>query len=464
MKLSKKIGLILVSGIILVHSLQASNLKCLSQNNTTMVPFRVIGEDLGAKVSFEQASQTITLSYRDTNIELKVGSKKATVNGEEKNLQVAPQVVDGVTYVPIRFVAEALGAEVNYKNGILAINLEGNEKEWKLETIATGINTSSATNESGFINTSKTLLGKNVTMLTINMNDPKVKVKIATAGNKVTRAAAIKDMANGAKASINGTYFAAYNGDVPLPDGTLVSNGRVLHITDIGATIGFTSDNKVLIDFVTTRVQGYINGEEAWTSYRVNRHTADSSATVIYTPEYEGNITLPSGWAAVVCVDGKVAKMVTQAGTVPNNGFILTMTEKRSQKFNVGDSVEYKVNYLPKNTSSKDWNNVIYALSAGPSLMIDGKITGNPSDENFTEAKILTQVARRSFIGTTKDNQLIIGTVSASVSELKNIVKEMGLVSAMCLDGGASSGLYYNGSYLYSPGRNVNNCINFYYS
>lgn len=84
MKLSKKIGLILVSGIILVHSLQASNLKCLSQNNTTMVPFRVIGEDLGAKVSFEQASQTITLSYRDTNIELKVGSKKATVNGEEK--------------------------------------------------------------------------------------------------------------------------------------------------------------------------------------------------------------------------------------------------------------------------------------------------------------------------------------------------------------------------------------------
>lgn len=96
--------------------------------------------------------------------------------------------------------------------------------------------------------------------------------------------------------------------------------------------------------------------------------------------------------------------------------------------------------------------------------MIDGKITGNPSDENFTEAKILTQVARRSFIGTTKDNQLIIGTVSASVSELKNIVKEMGLVSAMCLDGGASSGLYYNGSYLSSPGRNVNNCINFYYN
>lgn len=464
MKLSKRIGLVLVSSMMLINSLQATNLKCLSQNNTTMVPFRVIGEDLGAEVGFEQASQTITLSYKDIGVVLKVGSKKATVNGEEKVLQVAPQVVGGVTYVPVRFVAEALGVEVNYKNNVLTVNLEGNEKEWKLETITTSINTSSTTNGSGFKNTSKTVLGKSITMLTINMNDPKIKVKIATAGNKVIRAAGIKDIASGAKASINGTYFAAYNGDVPLPDGTLVSNGKILHITDIGSTIGFTSDNKVLIDFVTTRVQGYINGEEAWTSYRVNRHTPDSSATVIYTPEYEGNITLPSGWTAVVCIDGKVAKKVTQTRTVPNNGFILTMTQKRSQKFNVGDNVAYKVTYSPKNTSSNDWENVTYSLSAGPSLMIDGKITGNPSNESFTEAKILTQVARRSFIGTTKDNQLVIGTVSASVSELKNIVKEMGLVSAMCLDGGASSGLYYNGSYLSSPGRNVNNCINFYYN
>lgn len=301
-------------------------------------------------------------------------------------------------------------------------------------------------------------------MLTINMNDPKVKVKITMASNKVTRAASIKDIASGAKASINGTYFAAYNGDVPLPDGTMVINEKVIHITDIGSTIGFTSDNNVLIDFVATRVQGYINGEEAWISYRVNRHTPDSSATVIYTPEYEGDITLPNGWTAVVCIDGKVAKKVTQARTVPNNGFILIMAQKRSKKFNIGDRVAYKVTYSPQNTSSNDWENVIYALSAGPSLMINGKITGNPSNESFTEAKILTQVARRSFIGTTKDNQLIIGTVSASVSELKNIVKEMGLVSAMCLDGGASSGLYYSGSYLSSPGRNVNNCINLYYN
>lgn len=51
-----------------------------------MVPFRVIGEELGAKVNFEQASQVITLSYKNTVVVLKVGSEKAIVNGEEKGL------------------------------------------------------------------------------------------------------------------------------------------------------------------------------------------------------------------------------------------------------------------------------------------------------------------------------------------------------------------------------------------
>lgn len=427
-----------------------------------MVPLRLISEELGAQVKFEQTNQTIILSYKNIVVMLKVESKKAIVNGQEKELQVMPQVITGVTYVPIRFIAEMLGAEVNYKDNILLINLEENKKEWKLEVL-TDIKTNNTTNKNSFKNTSKTVLGKNVTMITINMNDPKVKAKIVTAGNKVTRASSIKEMASGAKASINGTYFAAYNGDTPLPDGTLVIDGEIIHITDIGSTIGFTSDNKILINFVTTRVKGYINEEEAWTSYRVNRHTPDPSATVIYTPEYEGNITLPNGWVAVVCIEGKVIKKVTQTRTVPNNGFILTMNQNRSQKFNVGDNVAYEVTYSPKNTSLNDWKNVTYALSAGPSLMINGKITGSPSNESFTEAKILTHVARRSFIGITRDNQLIIGTVSASVSELKYIVREMNLINAMYLDGGASSGLSYNGSYLFAPGRDVNNCINFYY-
>ena len=76
---------------------------------------------------------------------------------------------------------------------------------------------------------------------------------------------------------------------------------------------------------------------------------------------------------------------------------------------------------------------------------------------------MLFQVAQRSFIGVDAQGCITIGTTSASVSQLKNMVNEMGLVSAMCLDGGASSGLYYNGSYLTSPGPAISNSINFLY-
>ncbi|MBP3887451.1 MAG: phosphodiester glycosidase family protein, partial [Cellulosilyticum sp.] len=96
-------------------------------------------------------------------------------------------------------------------------------------------------------------------------------------------------------------------------------------------------------------------------------------------------------------------------------------------------------------------------------LRINGQATGDPKNESFTEAKILTQVAQRSFIGVDAQGYVTIGTTSASVAQLKNIVSEMGLVSAMCLDGGASSGLYYNGSYITNPGRNISNSINFLY-
>lgn len=465
MKLNKKLGTLLLLALV-GTSLHAAELKSINENNVNSVPLRVISEELGAKTEFDKETQTITITHKDKEIKLKVGSKKATVDSEEVTLQVAAKVVDGTTYVPIRFIGEALGATVKYEKGVLSIALDGQNKEWQLQPtkVSSTNNVSNGTTGVAFKDTSRVVNGKKVTAVTINMNDPKVKVAIATANGKVTQATAIKNMAGNSKVSVNGTYFAAYNGDVPLPDGTIVRNGDVLHITDIGSTIGFTSDNKVLIDFVTTRVNGYVNGEETWMSYRVNRPTSDPSATVIYTSEYGGDIVLPDGFIGVVCLDGKVAKYATSPRTVPQNGFILVMRQDKQNQYPIGASVSYKVDYTPTHTLEEDWENVTYALSAGPSLIINGKETGDPAHEKFTEAKILNQVAQRSFIGVTKGNEVVVGTVSASVSELKKIAKAMGLTSAMCLDGGASSGLYFNGSYLTSPGRNVSNVINFMYS
>lgn len=455
----KTLAMALVGVVLLSSKLEAATLKTVNKNNVNLVPLRTISQELGAQVNYDEVSKKITIIYKDSTVGATLGSKSATVNGNKKELQVAPQVVKETTYVPIRFIGEALGGTVDYQNGNLKITLGDHIKQWKLEPI---IDTPKpAIMGNTFSSGSKTVSGKKVTYVTVNMNDPKVKVKVATPNNTVTQTQALKTLAGGAKASVNGTYFAAYNGDLPLPDGTIVSNGKVLHITDIGSTIGVTADNKVLIDFVQTRVQGYVNGQESWVSYRVNRPTPDTSASVLYTPEYGRDIPLASGWSAVVCIDGRVEKIVTESRQVPKNGFIVATTN--SGRFNIGDAVSYKTTYDTTHTSAAEWEDVVYAISAGPSLRINGEKTGAPANESFTEAKILTNVAQRTFIGVTNDNVLMMGTVSASVSQLKDIVNQLGLRSAMCLDGGASSGLYYEGKYLTSPGRTLSNSLNFYY-
>lgn len=458
MRQYKRLLAVLATSMAVISPMQAKTLIGITKNDTTLVPLRTISTELGAVVDFDSKKGIITVDYETQKVVLKPDETKAAVNGESKTLTVAPTMVNGTTYVPLRFLGEALGGSMTFDQGVITFTLGEMKKEWSLEVMQIPHSTLVP-----FKQQTHKVSGKTVQTVTINLKDPRVKVDIAIGKGKINVAQSLKDMTVASKgyASINGTYFAAYNGDVPLPDGTIVKNGKPLHITDIGSTIGFTPNGKVLIDFVTTRVQGYINDEPMFNCYRINRPTPDTSATVLYTSEYQGTIPLAEGWTAVVCEGGKVTKKTTTASTVPANGFVLSMTSGRSERYNVGDKVSYEVTYSPKNTAAEDWKNVTYALSAGPSLIINGKVTGNPKDEKFTESKILTQSGQRSFIGVTKDGQVMIGTTSGTVSEMKNIATQLGLESAMCLDGGASSGMYYNGQNLTTPGRLLNNSIQF---
>lgn len=83
-------------------------------NGRTMVPMRAIFEALGSQVQWNAASQSITATKGSIAINLQIGSTTATNNGTNVTLDVAPQIIDGRTLVPARFVSEALGAKVNW--------------------------------------------------------------------------------------------------------------------------------------------------------------------------------------------------------------------------------------------------------------------------------------------------------------------------------------------------------------
>ncbi len=93
-------------------------------NNCTMVPLRKIFEAIGADVLWDGATQTVTATKGDQKITATINNTNAYVNGALKTLNVPPVIIEGRTLVPVRFIATALGANVewNSKTNTVVIN------------------------------------------------------------------------------------------------------------------------------------------------------------------------------------------------------------------------------------------------------------------------------------------------------------------------------------------------------
>lgn len=92
----------------------------VDENGRTMIPVRFVAEALGADVEWDPATRTAIISKDGTTVEITIGQKNLKVTKDGKTSTVAMDTAavnkDGRTSVPIRFVAEALGAYVDYSN------------------------------------------------------------------------------------------------------------------------------------------------------------------------------------------------------------------------------------------------------------------------------------------------------------------------------------------------------------
>ena len=96
--------------------------KRLTVNGHTMVPLRSIFEWLGCEVKYIPQAKSIYASLGDDIIVLmRLDESEATVNGKKVPLPQPPLQRDGVTWVPLRFVAETFGAEVGFDGDVITI-------------------------------------------------------------------------------------------------------------------------------------------------------------------------------------------------------------------------------------------------------------------------------------------------------------------------------------------------------
>jgi hypothetical protein len=85
-------------------------------NGRTLVPMRDIFEALNATVVWNGATQEIRAQSDNRSIALQIGARTAVLNGQHVALDQPPLLFRGSTFVPLRFVSEALGTQVSWNS------------------------------------------------------------------------------------------------------------------------------------------------------------------------------------------------------------------------------------------------------------------------------------------------------------------------------------------------------------
>ena len=92
-------------------------------NSRTMVPVRFIAEAFGGEVDWDDILRTAYISLQNSMVEVPVDSATIYVNGEAKTIDTPSQIISDRTMIPLRAVAEGLGLQVDYNDATRSITI-----------------------------------------------------------------------------------------------------------------------------------------------------------------------------------------------------------------------------------------------------------------------------------------------------------------------------------------------------
>ena len=82
------------------------------EDGRMLVPMRFLFEQMGAEVEWNAETQTATAALNNTAVTFAIDDTEATVNNQSATMEVPAQLVNGKTMVPLRFLSEELGYNV----------------------------------------------------------------------------------------------------------------------------------------------------------------------------------------------------------------------------------------------------------------------------------------------------------------------------------------------------------------
>ena len=261
-----------------------------------------------------------------------------------------------------------------------------------------------------------------------------------------TKISKIADREN-ALVAINGGYFKPQTG---TPLGTLMINKKVYTgpIYDRVA-IGFFDEG---YDMARLKLDSKIktNKGELFID-NINQPRMLSTHVIVYTADW-GKLSpnTPTYGIQAVIKNNKLIETSYKQCEIPENGYVIVGPESKIRPYLTAKKFDLDVKMSP------DWKGVNHILSGGPYLVKDGEVF-----VDMTAEKLASIGGRnpRTAIGYTADNHLILLTadgregasIGLTLNELANLMKQLGCVNAMNLDGGGSTVMYVNGHVVNKP-------------
>lgn len=111
----------------------------LIKNERTLVPLRAIFEKLGYSINWNPKDQTITGKKKSLTIKMQIGRRQAFLNDKAILVEAAPLLVDSQAMVPLRFIAESTDAKVYWNEAAKTVSITSKESINRPRTLSDSV-------------------------------------------------------------------------------------------------------------------------------------------------------------------------------------------------------------------------------------------------------------------------------------------------------------------------------------
>ena len=294
-----------------------------------------------------------------------------------------------------------------------------------------------------------------VHLIEIDLSNEKISFKVGLPDGKNIKSKEklskiVKDQM--AYIGINANYFDVKAGN---PLGTTISDWSwVVGPIYNRVAVGFSKDNKVFIEQVM--LTGQAIALRGLRKKEVIMFEIDGLNTPyylhdkvgFYTMHWDKNITPPNGSFGIVVKDDHLKEKFNSETEIPQEGFVLLGKKETSFEMLKKNDV---IKILWRN--DPDWSEVSEAISGGPYLLMNGEVYVDQKEQRFKFSTKDTYTSRTA-IGIDSGNKVYLVAVDgkipghstgASLIELAELLKRLGLKEAINLDGGGSTTLVVDG-------------------